>query len=65
MDLCGKVAVMTGRKGIGRVVAQELAQRGMNLVLSMTGHGPRRQPAFSVFVRSRRYSAVFSERIAA
>lgn len=37
MDLCGKVAVITGGKRIGRVVAQELAQRGMNLVLSYRG----------------------------
>src|SRR5436190_2219149 len=37
MDLCGKVAVITGGKRIGRVVAQELAQHGMNLVLSYRG----------------------------
>ena len=37
MDLCGKVAVITGGKRIGRVVAQALAQRGMNLVLSYRG----------------------------
>jgi len=37
MDLCGKVAVITGGKRIGRVVAKELAQRGMNLVLSYRG----------------------------
>jgi 3-oxoacyl-[acyl-carrier protein] reductase len=37
MDLCGKVAVITGGKRIGRIVAQELAQRGMNLVLSYRG----------------------------
>jgi NAD(P)-dependent dehydrogenase (short-subunit alcohol dehydrogenase family) len=37
MDLCGKVAVITGGKRIGRVVAQELAQRGMDLVLSYRG----------------------------
>lgn len=37
MDLCGKVAVITGGKRIGRVVAQELAARGMNLVLSYRG----------------------------
>ena len=37
MDLCGKVAVITGGKRIGRVVAQELAERGMNLVLSYRG----------------------------
>jgi NAD(P)-dependent dehydrogenase (short-subunit alcohol dehydrogenase family) len=37
MDLCGKVAVITGGKRIGRVVAKELAHRGMNLVLSYRG----------------------------
>jgi NAD(P)-dependent dehydrogenase (short-subunit alcohol dehydrogenase family) len=37
MDLCGKVAVITGGKRIGRFVARELAGRGMNLVLSYRG----------------------------
>jgi NAD(P)-dependent dehydrogenase (short-subunit alcohol dehydrogenase family) len=37
MDLCGKVAVITGGKRIGRVVARELAERGLNLVLSYRG----------------------------
>jgi NAD(P)-dependent dehydrogenase (short-subunit alcohol dehydrogenase family) len=37
MDLCGKVAVITGGKRIGRVVAKELAAKGMNLVLSYRG----------------------------
>src|SRR5262245_25118603 len=37
MDLCGKVAVITGGKRIGRVVARELAERAMNLVLSYRG----------------------------
>lgn len=37
MELCGKVAVITGGKRIGRVVARELAERGMNLVLSYRG----------------------------
>src|SRR5437870_6749754 len=37
MDLCGKVAVITGGKRIGRVVARELAEQGMNLVLSYRG----------------------------
>jgi NAD(P)-dependent dehydrogenase (short-subunit alcohol dehydrogenase family) len=37
MDLCGKVAVITGGKRIGRIVARELAERGMNLVLSYRG----------------------------
>jgi NAD(P)-dependent dehydrogenase (short-subunit alcohol dehydrogenase family) len=37
MDLGGKVAVITGGKRIGRIVAQELATRGMNLVLSYRG----------------------------
>jgi NAD(P)-dependent dehydrogenase (short-subunit alcohol dehydrogenase family) len=42
MDLCGKVAVITGGKRIGRVVARELAGRGMNLVLSY--RAPERKP---------------------
>lgn len=37
MDLHGKVAVITGGKRIGRVVAQQLAARGMDLVLSYRG----------------------------
>jgi NAD(P)-dependent dehydrogenase (short-subunit alcohol dehydrogenase family) len=37
MDLCGKVAVITGGKRIGRIVARELATHGMNLVLSYRG----------------------------
>src|SRR5258708_34617851 len=37
MDLSGKVAVVTGGKRIGRRVAQQLAARGMNLVLSYRG----------------------------
>jgi NAD(P)-dependent dehydrogenase (short-subunit alcohol dehydrogenase family) len=37
MDLCGKVAVITGGKRIGRVVGRTLADRGMNLVLSYRG----------------------------
>jgi NAD(P)-dependent dehydrogenase (short-subunit alcohol dehydrogenase family) len=37
MDLCGKVALITGGKRIGRVVAGALAERGMNLVLSYRG----------------------------
>ena len=37
MELEGKVAVITGGKRIGRVVARELARRGMDLVLSYRG----------------------------
>ena len=37
MDLTGKVAIITGGKRIGRVVAQVLARRGMDLVLSYRG----------------------------
>ena len=37
MDLSGKVAIITGGKRIGRVVAQELARRGVDLVLSYRG----------------------------
>jgi NAD(P)-dependent dehydrogenase (short-subunit alcohol dehydrogenase family) len=37
MDLNGKVAIITGGKRIGRVVAQALAARGADLVLSFRG----------------------------
>ena len=37
MDLTGKVAIITGGKRIGRIVAQALAARGMDLVLSYRG----------------------------
>ena len=37
MNLDGKVAIITGGKRIGRVVAQALAARGANLVLSYRG----------------------------
>jgi len=37
MELTGKVAIITGGKRIGRVVAQVLARRGMDLVLSYRG----------------------------
>jgi NAD(P)-dependent dehydrogenase (short-subunit alcohol dehydrogenase family) len=37
MELAGRVAIITGGKRIGRVVAQVLAARGMDLVLSYRG----------------------------
>jgi NAD(P)-dependent dehydrogenase (short-subunit alcohol dehydrogenase family) len=37
MDLSGKVGIITGGKRIGRVVAQELARRGVDLLLSYRG----------------------------
>jgi NAD(P)-dependent dehydrogenase (short-subunit alcohol dehydrogenase family) len=37
MNLSGKVAIITGGKRIGRVVARHLAERGMDLVLSYRG----------------------------
>jgi NAD(P)-dependent dehydrogenase (short-subunit alcohol dehydrogenase family) len=37
MELSGKVAIITGGKRIGRIVAQELARRGADLVLSYRG----------------------------
>ena len=37
MELTGKVAIITGGKRIGRIVAQVLAARGMDLVLSYRG----------------------------
>jgi 3-oxoacyl-[acyl-carrier protein] reductase len=37
MELSGRIAIITGGKRIGRVVAQELARRGVDLVLSYRG----------------------------
>ena len=37
MELSGKVAIITGGKRIGQVVAQELARRGVDIVLSYRG----------------------------
>jgi NAD(P)-dependent dehydrogenase (short-subunit alcohol dehydrogenase family) len=37
MELSGKVAIITGGKRIGRIVAQELARRGADVVLSYRG----------------------------
>ena len=37
MELTGKVAIITGGKRIGRIVAQVLATRGMHMVLSYRG----------------------------
>jgi 3-oxoacyl-[acyl-carrier protein] reductase len=37
MELSGKVGIITGGKRIGRIVAQELARRGVDLVLSYRG----------------------------
>jgi NAD(P)-dependent dehydrogenase (short-subunit alcohol dehydrogenase family) len=66
MDLCGKMAVITGGKRIGRVAARELAERGMNLVLSYRGskdeaeqtvQDVERQPPCGVPVRACRHPA--------
>ena len=37
MDLKGKVVIVTGGKRIGRIVAQQVAARGADLVLSYRG----------------------------
>ena len=37
MDLSNRVAIITGGKRIGRIVARELARRGVDLVLSYRG----------------------------
>ena len=59
MDLCGKVAVITGGKRIGRVVARELAQHGMDLVLSYRGSREEaEQTVADVSARGRRASMV-------
>jgi NAD(P)-dependent dehydrogenase (short-subunit alcohol dehydrogenase family) len=55
MDLNGKAALITGGKRIGRSVAQELAARGMDLVLSYRGsRDEAEQTAEDVRQRGRR-----------
>lgn len=59
MDLQGKVAIITGGKRIGRIVAQELAARGMDLVLSYRGSKDEaEQTVADVAARGRRGTIV-------
>ena len=49
VDVQGTVAIITGGKPIGQVVARELARRGADIMLGCRGSGPRpiRRPATS------------------
>src|SRR5262245_35017583 len=59
MDLQGKVAVITGGKRIGRIVAQQLAGNGMDLVLSYRGSKDEaEQTANDVLTLGRRATVV-------
>lgn len=60
MDLCGKVAVITGGKRIGRVVARELAERGMNLVLSYRGSKDEAEQTVADVERAGRKATIVS-----
>jgi NAD(P)-dependent dehydrogenase (short-subunit alcohol dehydrogenase family) len=62
MELSGKVAIITGGKRIGRVVAQELARRGVDLVLSYRGSKDEaRQTAADVEALGRRATTVAAD----
>ena len=62
MDLEGKVAVITGGKRIGQVVARELAARGMDLVLSYRGSKDEaEQTAADVVAAGRRATTVAAD----
>jgi len=59
MELRDKVAVITGGKRIGRVVAQHLADRGMDLVLTYRGSQEEAEHTVAdVVARGRRATAV-------
>jgi NAD(P)-dependent dehydrogenase (short-subunit alcohol dehydrogenase family) len=59
MDLTDRVVVITGGKRIGRVVAQEAASRGANLVLSYRGSKQEAEDTVAdVIARGRRAIAV-------
>lgn len=62
MDLRDRVVVITGGKRIGRVVAQELAHRGVDLVLSYRGSKAEAEAtAADVSARGRRAIAVAAD----
>jgi NAD(P)-dependent dehydrogenase (short-subunit alcohol dehydrogenase family) len=62
MELSGKVAIVTGGKRIGRVVAQELARRGVDLVLSYRGSKEEAlQTAADVEVLGRRATTIAAD----
>src|SRR5689334_4550480 len=62
MDLTNRVVIITGGKRIGRVVAQRLAERGADLVLSYRGSKTEAdQTVTDVAARGRRAIAVAAD----
>jgi NAD(P)-dependent dehydrogenase (short-subunit alcohol dehydrogenase family) len=62
MELSGRIAIITGGKRIGRVVAQELARRGVDLVLSYRGSKDEAlQTAADVEVLGRRATTIAAD----
>jgi len=62
MDLKGKVVIVTGGKRIGRIVAQEVAARGADLVLSYRGSRQEAEDTVrDVQARGRRAIAVVAD----
>jgi NAD(P)-dependent dehydrogenase (short-subunit alcohol dehydrogenase family) len=62
MDLTGRVAIITGGKRIGRVVARELAGRGADLVLSYRGsRAEAEQTASEVEARGRKATLIAAD----
>ena len=62
MDLENRVVIITGGKRIGRVVAQQLADRGADLVLSYRGSkAEAEQTVADVQARGRRAIAVAAD----
>ncbi len=62
MDVRDKVAVITGGKRIGRVVAQQLAERGMDLVVTYRGSRTEaEQTVADVVARGRRATAISAD----
>jgi NAD(P)-dependent dehydrogenase (short-subunit alcohol dehydrogenase family) len=62
MDLTGKVVIVTGGKRIGRIVAQEAAARGADLVLSYRGSRQEAEDTVrDVQARGRRAIAVAAD----
>jgi NAD(P)-dependent dehydrogenase (short-subunit alcohol dehydrogenase family) len=62
MDLKGKVVIVTGGKRIGRIVAQEVAARGADLVLSYRGSRQEAEDTVrDVQARGRRAIAVAAD----
>jgi NAD(P)-dependent dehydrogenase (short-subunit alcohol dehydrogenase family) len=62
MDLTGRVAIITGGKRIGRVVARELAGRGADLVLSYRGsRAEAEQTAAEVEAKGRKATLIAAD----